>query len=412
MTLEFTTSPDAIAAAADDFGHLIHRVPALVARPRDAREVASVVRYAERAGLPVVPRGSGHSVYGQAQNDGGIACDLTGLDGVLGISSSGISAGAGTRWSSVLNAAARRGLTPPVLTDYLEVTVGGTLSTGGIGGASHQHGPQVDHVRELDLVTWDGRLVTCSAAHEPEIFAAALAGHGRHGIITRALIPLIPAPRTTRVFKLTYPGIGALVADQIRLAAERRFAYLEGQIVADGPGQRRFVMEAVSWDNDAPLDDLGFETAEIEDMDYLAFCHRMTEGARTLIAAGDWYRPHPWLSVFLPVDAVEEYVCAALAELAPNALGLVPMLVYPLRRGAIPAPGLVTPSQGDLFYSFSILRAVAGGDEAVTAALTHNELLDQRAVAAGGTTYAISAVPTDLFLIAERRWHRPGSIAT
>jgi hypothetical protein len=397
-------SPDAIAAVADDFGHLIHRVPALVAGPRDADEIVSVVRYAEQAGLPVVPRGCGHSVYGQAQSDGGIVCDLTGLDRVFGISPSGISVGAGARWSSVLAATARNGLTPPVLTDYLELTVGGTLSAGGIGGASHQHGPQVDHVRELDVITGDGHLITCSASEDPDVFFGALAGYGRNGIITRAQIPLIPAPGKTRVYRLTYRSLGALVADQIRLATERFFGYLEGQIVADGPGQWRFVLEAAAWDHDAVLDGLAFdglqsenletEDMETEDMEYGDFCHRMTPGVRSLAATGDWYRPHPWLSVFLPVGAVERYVSAALAGLTPGTLGPVPMLLYPLRRGAVPAPGLVTPSRDELFYSFSILRTTVDADDA----LTHNKLLDHEAVAAGGAPYPISAVPISAVL--------------
>jgi hypothetical protein len=67
------------------------------------------------------------------------------------------------------------------------------------------------------------------------------------------------------------------------------------------------------------------------------------------------------------------------------------MLLYPLRRGPVPAPGLATPS-GDadgLFWSFSILRTVADDADAITAALAENAELAQAAVAAGGTVYPI-----------------------
>jgi cytokinin dehydrogenase len=85
----------------------------------------------------------------------------------------------------------------------------------------------------------------------------------------------------------------------------------------------------------------------------------MVPGVRLLAATGDWYRPHPWLSVFLPVDAVEQYVNDALAMLTPETLGPIPMLLYPLRRGPVPPPGLATPAGEETFFMFSILRTAS-----------------------------------------------------
>ena len=39
-------------------------------------------------------------------------------------------------WATVLDAALASGTTPPVLNDYMHLSVGGTLSVGGIGGTS------------------------------------------------------------------------------------------------------------------------------------------------------------------------------------------------------------------------------------------------------------------------------------
>ena len=85
----------------------------------------------------------------------------------------------GTRWRAVLAAAARKGLTPPVLTDYLDLSVGGTLSAGGIGGASHHHGPQADHILDLEVVTPAGEIITCAPSSRPDVFFGVLAGQGR-----------------------------------------------------------------------------------------------------------------------------------------------------------------------------------------------------------------------------------------
>ncbi len=42
---------------------------------------------------------------------------------------------------------------PPVFTDYIELSIGGTLSLGGIGGTSYRYGVQVDNVLSLEVVT-------------------------------------------------------------------------------------------------------------------------------------------------------------------------------------------------------------------------------------------------------------------
>ena len=103
----------------------------------------------------------------------------------------------------------------------------------------------------------------------------------------------------------------------------------------------------------------------------------MLTGVRLLTTTGDWYRPHPWLSVFLPAAAAVPYVTQALAGLTTAAVGPIPALMYPLRRGHFPAPGLVT-SDGDddgLFFSFSILRTVASGPALLATALDHDQAL-------------------------------------
>src|SRR5260370_24932005 len=99
-------------------------------------------------------------------------------------------------WSAVAVATLPKGLTPRLLpgTCLALITVGGTLSAGGIGNMSPHYGALVDNVTDLDVVTGDGRLVTCSPEHESELFDMVLAGQGPCGGIFRAALPLVPAP--------------------------------------------------------------------------------------------------------------------------------------------------------------------------------------------------------------------------
>lgn len=56
-------------------------------------------------------------------------------------------------WVDVLHAALEHGLAPASWTDYLYLTVGGTLSNAGVSGQTFKYGPQIGIVHEMDVVT-------------------------------------------------------------------------------------------------------------------------------------------------------------------------------------------------------------------------------------------------------------------
>ena len=67
------------AAAADDFGHLVHRQPLAVLKPGSVNDVVELVRFARRNGIKVAARGQGHSTQGQAQVEAGVVVDMSTL---------------------------------------------------------------------------------------------------------------------------------------------------------------------------------------------------------------------------------------------------------------------------------------------------------------------------------------------
>jgi cytokinin dehydrogenase len=83
-------------------------------------------------------------------------------------------------------------------------------------------------------------MVTCSKEKNSDLFDAVLGGLGQFGVITRARIPLVPAPTRARWVRLLYTGAAALTGDQERLIdVERANAlsglmdYVEGTVLAD-----------------------------------------------------------------------------------------------------------------------------------------------------------------------------------
>ena len=159
---------EALRAASVDSGRILVRMPRAVAAPRTPRDVLEIVRWANRTGSRVALRGTGHTQAGQSLTGGGVQVDMQGLDrvGPLDEARQTLQVEAGATWREAVGYARRRGWMPMVLTNNLDTTVGGTLSTGGVGQSSHLHGTQANNVDALEAVTGDGRLLRCSRDRE------------------------------------------------------------------------------------------------------------------------------------------------------------------------------------------------------------------------------------------------------
>ena len=186
---EWSFDEAVLQAAADDFGHVVHKKPIAMLRPGDAQDIAKLVQFANRQGLKVAMRGQGHSFFGQTQVAGGVVVDSSSLNAVRIVKSGAggtAEMGPGSKWHPVLMAANAQKLTVPVIADTF-LSVGGTISTGGFGVTTYNLGLQVDHVQELEIVTGDGQIVTCSDARNSDLFNAMLGGLGQCGIITKVV---------------------------------------------------------------------------------------------------------------------------------------------------------------------------------------------------------------------------------
>jgi cytokinin dehydrogenase len=393
---ELLTDPTSLQNAADDFGHIVHRTPVAVLRPGSINDIVVMVRFCNRHQIPVAARGQGHSTFGQPQVKDGLVIDMATLSDVRHIGSDRAVVDAGAVWSAVLIDALVDGKAPPVLTDYLELSVGGTLSVGGIGGTTFQYGFQVDNVLSLDVVTGEGRLVTCSTRRNRDLFEAVLAGLGQCALIVRATVRLVRSTSLVRHYLLNYSDLATLTSDQRLLIAARRFDFVQGQIVADEAGNWSFVLEAAKYFNrpfesDALLDGLHCEgEAVIEDLPYFDFQNRLAPTVAFLKSIGAWFLPHPWINLFLPSSVVDNYVSRLLAELTPDPT--TPILLYPFWSGRSKRPMLQIPAEPVVFL-LALLRTAPPDRAVVEAMVKSNRTLFERARDVGGKQYPIGAIP-------------------
>ncbi len=389
--------------AADDFGHIIHRRPVAVLKPASVNDIVTMVRFANRFDIKVAGRGQAHSSYGQSQVEAGVVIDTSTLNTIHAITPTYADVDCGVKWRTLLEAALAEGLTPPVLTDYIELSIGGTLSCGGIGGASHQHGLLIDNALELLVVTGRGDLQWCSMDRQRKLFESVLAGLGQFGIIVRARVRLVPAESNARVFLLYYDDVNVFNADQITLINDERFHYVEGQVVAKDEGGWRFMLEAAYFytppampNNAALLAGLSYNpgSEQITDQTYFEFANRLEATIDFLKAIGVWGFPHPWFDVFMPSTTVGTYVDSVLANLTLDDTGQGPMLLYPVKRDRLTRPFFRVPDT-DVVFLFDILRTAPPIPEVVNAMVAANRQLFEQARSNGGTRYPISAIPFD-----------------
>lgn len=397
---ELTADPAALAEAADDFGHIVHRTPLAVLRPGSVADVVALVRYANRHRIAVSVRGQGHSTQGQSQVGVGVVIDSRTLDQVHEIRSDRVRVDAGVTWYDLAVATLAQGRTPPVFTDYLDLSVGGTLGAGGIGGASQRYGLQVDTVLELEVVTGTGELVTCSPTRHRALFDSVLGSLGQLAVVVRATIALVPAPAYARGYQLYYADLDTYLADQRRALAGRRFDSLEGQAqrTAADDGWEFFIDAAVYYDGAAPDDaavtrGLRFDPARTltPQYSYLEWIDRLRPTVEFLKSIGAWGLPHPWLDMFLPASRTAAVVRATLDGLTLADTGQGPVLLYPFRPGLVRPRFLEMPRE-PVGFLFSLLRTTVP-PTAVESQLAGNRDLYDRGVAAGGKRYPTGSVP-------------------
>ena len=150
------------------------------------------MRFGVGEGLTIAIRGGGHGIAGHGTVDDGLVIDLVGLDGIeVDAGRRIVRAEGGVRWGQLDPATAAHGL----------ATVGGQISTTGVGGLTlgggvgwlmGRHGLVIDNLRSVELVDATGRIRTVSATSEPDLFWALRGGGGNFGVATRFEFDLHP----------------------------------------------------------------------------------------------------------------------------------------------------------------------------------------------------------------------------
>ncbi|XP_019246483.1 PREDICTED: cytokinin dehydrogenase 3-like [Nicotiana attenuata] len=425
IAARLSTDSDAIEAASTDFGNIIKEKPAAVLYPSTIKDILDLIKLSYNTHIPftITARGHGHSVRGQAMARNGVVVDMNSLKNnyrtgirVSWDASLGFYADVGGEqlWIDVLNATLVHGLAPVSWTDYLYLTVGGTLSNAGISGQTFRYGPQISNVHEMDVITGKGEFVTCSKHTNPELFFAVLGGLGQFGIITRARIVLEKAPTRVKWVRILYSDFSKFTRDQEHLISIEGLDYVEGSLMMNqsppnnwrssffSPSNQTkiasllskndiiYCLEMVKYYDDQSANTIDEEMQKLleglkfipgfmftRDATFMDFLNRVRSGEVELQSKGLWDVPHPWFNLFVPKSTIMDFNVGVFVDIIlrqNKATG--PILVYPTSRKKWDERMSAVIPEEDIFYCVGLLYSSGFDDWEVLDSLNDKILMN------------------------------------
>jgi cytokinin dehydrogenase len=402
------TDPASLAPYETDVGSAIHDTPVAVLKPGSVEDIARMVRFCRRHGIPVGPRGQGHTTFGQSQVEAGLVVDMGTLNKIHSISATKADVDAGLTWRELVEASVPKGFTPPVLTGYIKLSIAGTLSMAGVSSTNRQ-GCQIDRVQELEIVTGEGEIKRCSPCENSDLFEAALGGLGQFGIITRAVVDMVRAPTSVRNFVLNYTDNTVFFHDMRELLKRNEVEDISTICTPDSTGKLVYGLNVAKYFEPSSPPDAAHllrglsqpaSAAVATDQNYLDYVERVDVIIDFFQSIGLFDGTlHPWFDVWLPEETVEKYVGDVVPTLTLEDVGPTGfMLIFPQKRSKLNRRFLAVPGHTEWVYLFDILTAAAvpGPDPVFQAKmLDRNRKLFEKARGVGGTRYSIGSIPFD-----------------
>ncbi|XP_027368752.1 cytokinin dehydrogenase 3-like [Abrus precatorius] len=410
---KFHNNPETIQMASRDYGNIVHEFPAAVFHPSSIHDIVSLIKSSYNSHDPfnIAARGQGHSTSGQAMARDGVVVDMASFrkqrNGVvISVSKDPLmgyyaDVGGEQLWIDVLRATLDHGLAPVSWTDYLYLTVGGTLSNAGISGQTFRYGPQISNVHEMDVITGKGEFVTCSLQKNLELFHAVLGGLGQFGVITRARIALEPAPKRVKWVRLLYSDFSDFTKDQERLISingrkqKTALDFLEGMLLmhqgfinnwrssffplSDHPRIASLItkhsilycLEVAKYYDDQSEKNVNKELQDLlqglayipgfyyeKNVTYVEFLNRVRSGELKLQSQGLWDVPHPWLNLFVPKSQIFDFNSGVFKDIIlKRNISNGPVLVYPMNRNKWDDRMSAPIPDEDVFYTVGFLHS-------------------------------------------------------
>lgn len=205
-------------------------MPDCIVSPKDTKEIAKVVKLCNNEKIPIVPRGSGTNLCaGTTPLSGGIVLLLKRLDKILEIDEENLTATVqpGVITADLTHAVESIGLFYPPDPGSMHISqIGGNIgeNSGGLRGL--KYGVTRDYVLGLEIVLPNGEIIRTGGKLAKDVAGYDLTrlyvgAEGTLGIITEAILKLIPQPESKKTMLALYHNLEAAAKTVSAIIANR-----------------------------------------------------------------------------------------------------------------------------------------------------------------------------------------------
>jgi glycolate oxidase len=193
----------------------ISHFPEVVIKPRTAEEIADVLRLANRANIPVTPRGGASGLCGGCvPSFGGILLSVEKMDRILEVDVLNQMAvvEAGVRLMDFYDAVEETGLFFPPHPGEESAMLGGVIATNAGGARAVKYGVIRNYIRGLEVVLPSGKIIQpggklMKSSTGYNLVNLFIGSEGTLGIITKATVQLMPSPAVARSLIIPYDDL-------------------------------------------------------------------------------------------------------------------------------------------------------------------------------------------------------------
>ena len=208
----------------------LQAMPDAVVSPRNTKEVSEVVKVCNENKVPIVPRGSGTNLCGgTCPTEGGVVILFKHMNRIVDLDEENltITVQPGVICLDVANAASAKGLFYPPDPGSMKIaTIGGAINENSGGLRGLKYGVTRDYVIGLEVVMPNGDIVRTGGKLAKDVAGYDLTrlmvgSEGTLGIITEAILKLIPMPETKKTMLALYQDLEAAAKSVSKIIANK-----------------------------------------------------------------------------------------------------------------------------------------------------------------------------------------------
>ena len=219
--------------------------PDIVVRVTSAEEVSKLMAYAKEHNIVVTPRGAGTGLVGASVAvEHGLMIDMTLMNHILELDEKNLTLTVepGVLLMEIAAYVEERGFFYPPDPGEKSATIGGNISTNAGGMRAVKYGVTRDFVRGLEVVLTDGtilhlggKVVKNSPGYDSKDMI--IGSEGTLGIVTKAILKLLPLPRKNVSLLIPYPTLAQAIGTVPLIIASKAIPtaieFMEREVILD-----------------------------------------------------------------------------------------------------------------------------------------------------------------------------------